>query len=196
MGNNIGEKYDKIADWWHIRHNESDYGLRQIGRAISFCINHGSSLDVGCGSGGRVIRKLQSEGFKVTGIDASSRMIEIANSLHPDAMFQVCDICDWETQEKYDLIIAWDSIFHLPIVSHEPVLSKLCNLLYKNGILIYTFGDTYGEHLSNWMNDSFFYGSIGINENLRIIMENGCKCCHLELDQYPESHVYIIARKL
>ena len=37
--------------------------------------------------------------------------------------------------------------------------------------------------------------SIGTNENLRLLMENGPTIRHLEQDQYPEKHVCVTARK-
>lgn len=192
----VGEKYDRIAQWWHNYHNESNYGLNQIDRAISYCKTHRSALDVGCGSGGRIIRKLESNGFKVTGIDASSKMVEIAKSNHSLVDFHVADICKWNTKEKYDFIVAWDSIFHLPLTMHSQVISKLCGMLQKDGILTYTFGDDYGEHESDWHDDKFYYSTIGINGNLKTMMENQCECRHLELDQYPEKHVFIIVQKV
>ncbi|MBS1537111.1 MAG: class I SAM-dependent methyltransferase [Bacteroidetes bacterium] len=196
MEQNIGQKYDKIARWWHENHNESNYGLPQIERAISYCKNRGFALDVGCGSGGRVTRKLLDEGFEVSGIDASATMIELAQSNHPSLDFEVADISSWQTDKQYDFIVAWDSIFHLPFAMHPPVISKLCSMLQKDGILIYTFGDATGEIEGNWHNDTFYYSSIGIQENLRIIMESNCECRHLELDQYPEKHVVIIVQKM
>ncbi len=191
----IGEKYDKIAQWWHSYHEESTYGLGQVERAISYCKVHGSALDVGCGSGGRIIRKLEQSGFRVTGIDASTKMIEIAKSIHNCADFYVADICSWDTDEEFDFIIAWDSIFHLPLSMHAQVIQKLCSMLQKGGVLMYTFGDDYGEHVSDWHHEKFYYSSLGINENLKIIMENNCECRHLELDQYPQKHVYMIVEK-
>ncbi|MBC5773751.1 class I SAM-dependent methyltransferase [Pontibacter sp. KCTC 32443] len=191
-----GKMYDKIAKWWHDYHLNSDYGLAQIKRAISYSSNRGSALDVGCGSGGRVIKELVSAGFKVTGIDVSEKMIELARANHPDVDFLVQDISTWQTDQKHDLIVAWDSIFHLPLQMHAPVLAKLCNMLTQNGILIYTFGDdASGEHLSNWHNDQFYYSTIGIDGNLKAIMESNCQCRHLELDQFPQNHTYIIVQK-
>ncbi len=193
----LGKKYDKIASWWHERHKESKYGLAPIDRAISYCKNPVSALDVGCGSSGRVIGKLLNKGFCVTGIDVSEKMIEIAKSLHENVSFQVADICKWETDEKYDFIVAWDSIFHLPLSEQAPVISKLSKMLKNDGILIYTFGDSNcGEHESDWHNDRFHYSTIGINGNLQVLMDNSCKCLHLELDQYPENHTFIIAQKV
>ncbi len=195
MDSGIGKKYDKIAKWWHENHVNSSYGLEQIERAVRYCNQKGSALDVGCGSGGRIIRKLIQENFTVYGIDASAEMIAIAQSEHKDINFINCNIIDWESDQKFDLIIAWDSIFHLPMAQQNPVIAQLCRMLKDSGILIYTFGDAVDEHESEWHGDHFPYSSIGISGNLNTIMEGGCECLHLELDQYPENHVYIIAQK-
>lgn len=191
----IGKKYDKIADWWHENHVNSSYGLEQIERAIRYCQQKGSALDVGCGSGGRIIRKLIQENFTVYGIDASAEMIAIAQSQHKDINLINCNIIDWESDQQFDLIIAWDSIFHLPMAQQKPVIAKLCRMLKNSGILIYTFGDAIDEHESEWHGDQFPYSSIGISGNLKTIMEGDCECLHLELDQYPENHVFVIVQK-
>ena len=192
----IGTKYDKIAQWWHDQHEQSSYGVSQLERAIKFCTSGKNALDVGCGSGGRLIRVLQTHGFSITGLDVSKEMLKLANKHHPEHKFIHQDICTWETQETFDFILAWDSIFHLPLKEQKPVLTKLCELLKKGGVLIYTFGNAYGEHTDQWRNDSFYYSSIGINENMQLLMNNGLSILHLELDQYPEEHIYTIATKL
>lgn len=191
----IGPKYDKIAHWWHEQHNESSYGIEQIRRAMGYCQRQGSALDVGCGSGGRIFRLLEESGFQITGIDASPGMIAIASASHPAVKLQVADIREWQSDERYDLIIAWDSIFHLAQNEHDQVLKKLANLLAEGGILVYTLGDAVGEHESDWHDEKFPYSSIGIGENLRVLMDCGLQIRHVELDQYPQKHTYIIARK-
>jgi 2-polyprenyl-3-methyl-5-hydroxy-6-metoxy-1,4-benzoquinol methylase len=191
----LGEKYNKIAHWWHDQHAESSYGVHQFERAVQFNSGGGKALDVGCGAGGRLVRILQSHDFSVTGLDVSKEMVKLARINHPDQKFLHQDICTWKTGEKFELIVAWDSIFHLPYSMQKPVVSKLCQLLTKGGILIYTFGNAQGEHTDQWHNDTFYYSSIGINENIQILIEEGLSILHLELDQYPEKHVYTIATK-
>lgn len=191
-----GKKYDAFAQLWHNQHENSHYGLSQVEKAVSYCENKGDMLDVGCGCGGRIIKSVQREGFDVHGIDVSAGMIALAKRLHPDVVFEHGNICTWSSTKKFDLIVAWDSIFHLPLDMQEPVITKLCKLLNKSGIFIYTFGDAIGEHESVWNDEVFYYSSIGINENLRILMKNGCEVKHLELDQYPFKHVYAIVKKL
>ncbi|WP_339790566.1 class I SAM-dependent methyltransferase [uncultured Imperialibacter sp.] len=191
----LGTKYDKIAQWWHEGHLASNYGLDQIKRAISYCANKGNALDVGCGSGGRITKELLASGFSITGLDVSAQMIEIGRANHPEVNFINDDICKWQSPAKFDFIVAWDSIFHLPFKSQVPVVSKLCGMLNNDGILIYSFGNDYGEHENQWRDDTFYYSTIGITENLRVISESSCRCMHLELDQYPQKHVYVIAQR-
>ncbi|MBT1070252.1 class I SAM-dependent methyltransferase [Pelotalea chapellei] len=191
----LGKKYDMIAQWWHERHHDSKYGMKQLDMALKFASDGGSALDVGCGTGGRIIRQLEDQGFAVTGIDVSEEMIHLAIQNHPHASFLEQDICTWKTDRKFDFIIAWDSIFHLPLQMHRPVVNKLCNLLEKNGVLIYTFGNATGEHTDRWHEDDFYYSSIGINGNLMAMINNGLTIVHLELDQFPEKHVYVVAQK-
>ncbi|WP_240222975.1 class I SAM-dependent DNA methyltransferase [Rheinheimera hassiensis] len=191
----LGAKYDKIAKWWNDQHIDSSYGVQQLERAIAFSDSGGKALDVGCGAGGRFIRILQQQGYIVTGVDVSKEMVKLASANHPEHTFVQQDICIWETEAQFDFIIAWDSIFHLPLAMQQPVITKLCKLLAKGGILIYTFGNAEGEHTDQWRNDTFYYSSIGINGNIQVLANNGLSLLHLELDQYPQKHVYMIATK-
>lgn len=191
----LAKKYNKIAKWWHEQHNDSQYGIVQLNKALDFCSHTRNALDVGCGSGGRFIRILQEKGFATTGIDVSGEMIKLAIENHPNEELLLHDICTWETKKKFDFILAWDSIFHLPLAMQEATVSKLCHLLSDDGVLIYTFGDAVGEHTDQWHGDTFYYSSIGINGNLRVLLDNGVTCKHLELDQWPQNHVYIIGIK-
>lgn len=193
----IGHQYDEIAAWWNDRHGHSDYGVPQIKRALAFAPSTGKALDVGCGAGGRFVRRLRDQEFDVMGVDASSEMIKLAQANHPDVRFMAANIIDWDTDETFDFILAWDCLFHLPLNMQKPVLSKLCGMLSANGVLIHTFGDSEGgEHTDNWRGQTFLYSSIGIQQNIETLHENGLSLLHLELDQFPENHVYAISKKL
>lgn len=191
----LGTKYDKIAKWWHEQHFESSYGLNQFQKAVQFAPDGGKALDIGCGAGGRFIRILEEKQFSVIGLDVSEKMVQLASVNHPQQSFLHQDICSWETEDRFDFIVAWDSIFHIPLAMQKTVVSKMCDLLAKGGILIYTFGDGEGEHTDQWQNDTFYYSTIGINKNIKALLDNGLSLLHLELDQYPEKHVYVIATK-
>ncbi|MEM8908636.1 MAG: class I SAM-dependent methyltransferase [Bacteroidota bacterium] len=191
----IGKSYDRIAQKYDAHLTGSEYGLNFLQRAINYCTLTRRALDLGCGSGGRMIDELETHGFKIWGVDISAQMLALARAKHPTIEFQQANIVDWQSTQSYDLIVAWDSLFHLPLRAQAPVLRKICSWLAPQGILMYTFGADQGAHKSSWHNEPFAYSAIGITENLRIISECHCECKHLELDQYPEKHVTIIVKK-
>ena len=191
----IGQQYDAIAEWWQNYHQDSDYGVAALERALGFAGLGRRALDVGCGAGWRLIRRLEARGFDVTGVDASAKMIELARRNHPNGRFVQADISDWESRETFDFILAWDSLFHLPLNQQAPVLTKLCTMLADRGILLYSFGDDTGTHRDTWRGQEFHYSSIGVPKNLEILRANGMRLLHLERDQFPEAHVVAIAQK-
>lgn len=192
----IGQQYDEIASSWASYHQTSDYGVAAIERALGFAKRKGTALDVGCGAGGRLIKLLEREGFGITGLDASCKMIDLARKAHPDGDFTAIVIGNWETDQKFDFILAWDSLFHLPYDEQQPVLEKLCAALAADGVLVYSFGDEDGSHSDAWEGQTFHYSSLGVTRNVEILQENALILRHLELDQFPEKHVFVIAQKL
>lgn len=194
----ISSHYDAIAHKWDEELKDSSYGTEALMHAINMCgmerIRR-NALDIGCGSGGRMIRLLESHAFQVTGLDCSEKMLAIAHEQHPAGMWVHADITEWNTSERFDLVLAWDSIFHVSLEKQEAVLIKMISLLKNNGILLYTIGDEIGEHVSEWHDRSFYYSSLGIEQNIKILLDHDCRLRHLELDQYPLKHCTLIAKK-
>ncbi|MDN5942111.1 MAG: class I SAM-dependent methyltransferase [Nitrospira sp.] len=190
-----GKNYDAMASWWLEQMKESTYGITALERALKFVENRHHALDVGCGCEGRFIRILQERGFQCTGLDVSEAMVALATIRYPNADFSVGDMCTWQLPRKYDLITAWDSTFHLPLESHEPVLLKLCDGLSKNGVLLFTCGEGRGTVQGAFGGKQFEYSSVGVPEFIRLLWRFGCTIQHVEYDQYPENHIYLIARK-
>ena len=192
-----GSHYDQLALQWQQQHIDSTYGIAALERAIKFLEHRSTALDIGCGSSGRFIEALLKYGFTPAGVDISREMIALARQRHPEVTFYREDICTWELPQKYDLISAWDSTFHLPLAEQKPVLQKMCDGLNSNGVVLFTCGGGIGpgEISDGFGGQTFDYSTLGVDEFLRLINEFGCSCKHLEYDQYPENHVYIIAQK-
>ncbi|MFZ4680990.1 MAG: class I SAM-dependent methyltransferase [Terrimicrobiaceae bacterium] len=190
-----GAHYDRVALWYQ-RNIPATYGVAQLERALRFAENKGAALDVGCGSNGRFLEVFLRGGFQPEGVDVSGEMIALARQRHPGVPFYHADICEWELPRRYDFLSAWDSTFHLPIEQQEPVLRKLCAGLNPGGVLLFTCGGGEAEEITgSFEGQTFGYSTLGVDEFLRLLMLFGCSCLHVEYDQYPENHVYIIARK-
>jgi SAM-dependent methyltransferase len=193
----VGRSYDALAEKW--QRDTPQYSIPQFKRALQFAERRGGcALDVGCGSSARFIDLMIEAGFQVEGIDVSEKMIALARQQRPALSFQQADICTWVLPRQYDLICAWDSIWHLPLAEHEPVMRKLCDGLNSRGIFVFTTAglDEPTEKSDSNMGVPMYTSLLGIPRNLELLRELGCVCRHLEYDQYPEKHVYIIVQKV
>jgi hypothetical protein len=84
------------------------------------------------------------------------------------------------------------------LASQESVLKKIMNSLSPGGVFIFTTGgvDAPSEKIDSAMGPPMYYSAPGIPNTLKLIAEGGCVCRHLEYDQYPELHVYVIAQRM
>jgi RimJ/RimL family protein N-acetyltransferase len=190
----VAASYDQIADQWL---DVSTYGFAQVERAIAFVKHRGVALDVGCGAG-RCLGLLARHGFRTDGLDVSPAMLALARDRHPDARLFHADIGRWELPQAYDLIVAWDSVWHVPLAQQEAVLTKLCRGLVPGGVLVFTTGgtDAPSETQDSCMGPPMYHATLGIPRTLQVLADSGCVCRHLEYDQHPEAHVYLIAQRL
>jgi SAM-dependent methyltransferase len=152
-------KTDKaIVDWqWY------EPSLRNITHLILKNVpkNKGLALDVGCGTG-RVSFALASLGYKVVGIDANERAIEIAKNINENSgsniSFQAANFSS-ETIEngKYDLAVCSEVLEH--IEDYKPLITGMFAALKPNGRLIVTVPfdpqkwsvlDEYGGHVRRY----------------------------------------------
>lgn len=193
----IAQSYDQIAERWSSPDFPASNGIAPHERAIAFLKQKQTALDIGCGSSGRIVDLLLRHGFAVEGVDISQRMLELARARHPDITFYHADICQWALPRQYDLISAWDSIWHLPLSEQEPVMRKIMQGLTPGGVFIFTTGglDEPIEKVDSSMGPQVYYSVLGIPQTLKLIDACGCICRHLEYDQYPESHLYLIVQK-
>jgi hypothetical protein len=124
-------------------------------------------------------------------------MITLAKQRYPKIAFHHADVCRWIFHRRYDFILAWDSIWHVPLKKQKPVMEKICAGLTPNGVFMFSMGglDEPGEQSDSCMGPPLYYSTLGVPETLEVLARCGCACRHLEYDQYPEQHLYIIAQK-
>ncbi len=102
-------------------------------------VKHKSVLDIGTGYGFGA-NYLKKKGAKsVKGIDIDKEAINFAKKKFttPYITFSSGDVTTYKFQkEKYDVVIAFDVIEHLPLKKHEVFLKKMKDVINHNGILI------------------------------------------------------------
>ncbi|MFH1620955.1 MAG: class I SAM-dependent methyltransferase [Patescibacteria group bacterium] len=111
---NLKETYNSIAEDWHKDHAQDDWWVHVTDKFISFLRAGDSVLDIGCGAGTKS-KYLMEHGLRVTGIDFSEKMIEIAEREVPTGTFKVLDL-----NEVNKLEDSFDGIFMQAVLLHVP----------------------------------------------------------------------------
>ncbi|KZZ45497.1 methyltransferase type 11 [Thalassolituus sp. HI0120] len=201
-----GKAYDQITERWNDDVFPMDNGMDQLDRALQFLSDDDrgdepnpcrKALDVGCGHTGRFMRYLAEHGYDVEGVDVSAEMIRLAQEKYPQFRFYHKDICQWPTTGQYDFISAWDSIWHVPLTHQSSLITKLVAALKPGGVFIFSFGavDVAGEHRNCVMGPEIYYSSLGVNGFVQAVMSAGAVVRHLEYDQYPQTHGYMVVQR-
>lgn len=127
--------YNKIAEDWVKDHNKDDWWQGGTDTFLSYLPKGASILDVGCG-GGIKSKYIANKGYKVTGIDFSEKMIEIAKRELPDLYFDVVDVYELDKYSKtFDGIFAQAVLLHIPKAKVMDVLIKMKGRLNPSGLL-------------------------------------------------------------
>ena len=95
-------------------------------------------LDLCCGSG-RLAHWLTGCGFRVTGLDGSEAMLELARRRAPTAEFVVGDARDFRFDNPFDAVVStFDSMNHLATVAElEGVFANVSRSLVPRGLFFF-----------------------------------------------------------
>lgn len=130
MDNIISDEYDYQvpgATW------SNEYLCKPLVELISKYSDQKNIFEIGCGNGSTA-DLLTKKGYKVTGIDPSSKGIEVANKFHPDINLNVGDSYDDLTARygKYPIVISLEVIEHC--LYPRKYANTFCDLIADGGI--------------------------------------------------------------
>jgi|SRR6218665_791893 len=179
--------YNKIADTWAAARSNAIVNQPIIDFAGKIKAK-GNILDIGCGTGLPVAKYLSEQKKAVVGIDASDRMIAIAQSNKiKNAQFISCDFFDFSPVERFDGVIAWDSLFHFPKKRQKEIYEKVYHWLQPVGYFLFTHGKEADEHTDKMFGQQFYYSCLSKDVVLRLMGKIGF---HLEysIENYAEGN--------
>jgi SAM-dependent methyltransferase len=100
-------------------------------------VGAGSSLlDAGCGTG-RHAAELARVGYRVTGVDRSAELLDVARRAAPECRFEVGDLRDWSPAEPFDAALCRGVLNDL--IADEDRLAAVATLrraLRPGGVLV------------------------------------------------------------
>jgi ubiquinone/menaquinone biosynthesis C-methylase UbiE len=156
--------YDAVADAYaerfadELSHKPLDRAL--LGAFVEQLPSRDGLIgDVGCGPG-HVARYLKSLGFRLTGVDLSPAMVEIARRSDPTIEFKVASMLALPTRDgEWDGIVAFYSIIHLDPEDVRAAISEFFRVLTNRGLLMLSI------HVGNEVRhvDEFFGHAVSLD---------------------------------
>jgi SAM-dependent methyltransferase len=142
-------------------------------------------LDVGCGTGEPIARYVLERGFELTGVDAAPAMIAICRARFPDREWLVRDMRRLTLGRRFDGILAWDSLFHLPMDDQRAMFPRFAAHTAPGAPLLFTSGPAEGEAIGCYRGEELYHASLHPAEYRRLLAENDFSLVHHVADD-PE----------
>lgn len=177
---------------------ESLHPYKEADRFLSMIPPNGKIIDIGCGSG-RDAKVFSERGYEVTGIDFSSKMIEVAQEKAPQADFHVMDMRFLNFDPIFDGAWANASLLHLSKNEFLHVLEKIFQCLKPNGLFFIKLKKGISEGLeldARYNNLEKFYSYHDEQELREVLLAVGFTILDLfvtENESSYQTHPYIHA---
>lgn len=140
QNNDLQKIYDRFAETYDKNRSLFDMTdvIDDFYKGLPF--RNGRLLDLGCGAGEPFPAYFIRRGWKVTGVDFSSKMLELAHQYQPAMETMLADIRDVDfTDEQFDAITAIYCLFHIEYEKHEEIFRKLYRWLKPGGMSLFTY---------------------------------------------------------
>ncbi len=156
--------YNRFADTYHSNRGNFDISALLDALLAGHCIDHQHLLDLGCGAGEPVASTFLKQGWTVTGVDFSPRMLDLAGTYAP-GMIPVCaDMRDVNFHaEAFSIITIVYALFHLSAEDHPSLLTHCFDWLAPGGQLLFTYatesytGQPTFDGMKIFMGESLYY---------------------------------------
>lgn len=138
----LKETYNRIAEDWCRDHSSDDWWVEGTDAFIKELSSGACVLDVGCGSGVKS-KYLASRGLRVTGIDISDKLLDIARREVPEGEFREFSMIELDAMpETFDGVFAQASLLHIPKKNAGDVVKKMVGRLVSDGLLYIAVKET------------------------------------------------------
>jgi ubiquinone/menaquinone biosynthesis C-methylase UbiE len=172
----VEQAYDHVADWYlSWVSNEKSPRERYTDKLLSNAPPSPHILELGCGPGIPITRRLLDRGAQVVANDISSRQLEMARERCPEATFLPGDMAGLKCEpNSFDGVICFYTIFHLPRAEQKDMLASILSWLKPGGMFVCNFAtvdeeEIHGEMLGHGM----FWSSFAVEDSKEMVKDVG-----------------------
>ena len=169
----VEESYDKMGEQYHnFRDNEKF--KNELEKFTELLPSLGRILDAGSGVGIPVSQFLVKKGFRVTGVDISKKMIDLAKENVSEAVFHQRNILELDfPNDSFDGIICVYTLWHIPRANHSSIIGNFHRMLKDNGILVLNTGTYESEGMSEFFGEPMLWSTNNPKKTLAFVKEMG-----------------------
>ncbi len=193
--------YDRIADRYLDLRRSHGADARLLSSLERLLPAHSNVLDVGCGAGVPITRRL-SRRFKVLGVDFAPKQIARARRNVPEARFLCADMRSLDLPKaSFDAICCFYAMIHVPRRAHARVLRGFARLLRPSGLLLVCMGaeDLPSQYEEDYHGAPMFWSHFDDVTNLRLIRSAGFRLIWArrvrDATDDGGQHLFVLARR-
>ncbi len=197
--------YNKNASKFASRFADFEPYLNAMDDFLKLLKDDCSCLDLGCGPGSFSSRiASRFNGAKITGVDISSSMIDLAKAAVPKGDFKCMNILEAQFGDaQFDAVLLSFCIVHLDRDEAVSIIEKSSCFLKSGGLLYISFmeGKIDGFEKTSFSDEEIFFHYHNENEIIQVMEENGLRAVKRFSQDYAEADgsitkdVFVFAEK-
>jgi SAM-dependent methyltransferase len=200
----VGSGYDRMASRYLASHRPGGARERYLDRLLSLVADASDVLELGCGAGEPVTRRL-TERHRVTAVDVSGEQLRLAAERAPDASFLHASMLDVAFEPaSFDAVAAFYAITHVPRQRHADLLARIAVWLRPQGWLLLSMGaaDNPGEVEDDWLGMPMYFSHFDAVTNQALVQRAGFELVEADVveeigpDGARERFLWVVARLL
>ncbi|OTG96894.1 SAM-dependent methyltransferase [Acinetobacter sp. ANC 4654] len=194
---NIIEIYKKHARAWTELRGNFLYEKTWLDHFLALIPQHSKILDLGCGSGKPIADYLIQHDHKITGVDSSDVMIEMARQNFPEQLWLQADMRTVELDQKFNAILAWDSFFHLTPNDQRQMFNQFERFAQQGTVLMFSSGPSHGEAIGDLFGDALYHASLAPEEYTALLNDHSFQVIKMVAEDVEcTGHTVWLAQKL
>ena len=172
---NIIPIYKKYAAQWDAMRRQHFYEQAWLDRFLRLIPPQSHILDLGCGAALPIAPYLLERGHRITGIDSSPAMLDLAGSRFPEQTWLLADMRELELRQTFNAILAWDSFFHLTHTDQKTMFQIFARHAGTGTALMFTSGPCHGIALGEMQGEVLYHASLDLEEYEFLLNQQGFK---------------------